>query len=620
MKYTVSGSSAFGTCKIDGNVIFKADRPSDNAFFEVSFSFSDWEEDAFVFMPACAYNGNRFKKVDWAYPKRYTKAEYDVDGKSTPLIRNIPTMEEDGSGTLEVTSADMAVPCLGIFYRDKKEGIFIMTPQQVKNANIGYSVKKGEVKLSYPANRKKPYYAIKYKEYSLVDEKGIAVSEGEVITSDIYIKEFKCNDMVDFYSEFFKVRKAHWESDRVENLYTQELFELVEDMTNYSGWSGKTYPKHNPWRAGGWCDGCGIESAIFFKKGNEVSKRRAIEALDYDTLPEHLTDAGFFYSKIENGVAEGKFQLTRDSASSLYHLIRNFELTQPKPQWINCVKTLADALVKLFETYGTFGSYINAETGEMLIRFGHSGIMAIGGLAKSAAFFKNEKYRQIAQKAAEYYYEDFLKNGMTNSGPGDILSSPDSESAFMMLESYVCLYELTKDEKWLQASETIAKYCSSWVVSYVHKFPEGTEFDRLKINTVGSVYASVQNAHSAPGICTLSGESIYKLYKYTGNKDYLELIKDIAYFIPQCISTAERPIYAIMGEPEGTKRVLPKGWINERVNMSDWERRWNGQGNVFYCNNWPSNTFLATYADLMDYAEFKEEMSDKKHNQQEKAK
>lgn len=95
-------------------------------------------------MPACAYNGNKFKKVDWPYGQQYTQAEYDIDGKSTPLIRNIPTMEEDGSGTLEVTSADMAVPCLGIFYRDKKEGIFIMTPQQVKNANIGYSVKKAK--------------------------------------------------------------------------------------------------------------------------------------------------------------------------------------------------------------------------------------------------------------------------------------------------------------------------------------------------------------------------------------------------------------------------------------------------------------------------------------------
>lgn len=607
MKYTVSGSSAFGTCKIDGNVIFKADKASDNAFFEVSFSFSDWEEDAFVFMPACAYNGNKFKKIDWPYGQQYTQAEYDVDGKSIPLIRNIPTMEEDGSGTLEVTSADMAVPCLGIFYRDKKEGIFIMTPQQVKNANIGYSVKKGQVKLSYPANRKKPYYAIKYKDYSLVDEKGISISVGEEITTEIYIEEFPCHDMADFYNEFFKIRKKYWKSDRVENLYTQELFELVEDMTNDRGWSGKTYPKHDPWYAGGWCDGCGIESAIFLKKGNAISQRRAIEALDYDTLPEHLTDAGFFYSKIENGTAEGKFQLTRHSASSFYHLIRNFELTQPKSQWINCVKSLADAFVKLFETYGTFGSYINAETGEMLIRFGHSGIMAIGGLAKSAAFFKNEKYRQIAEKAAEYYYEDFLKNGMTNSGPGDVLSSPDSESAFMMLESYVCLYELTKDEKWLKASETIAKYCSSWVVSYVHKFPEGTEFDRLKINTVGSVYASVQNAHSAPGICTLSGECIYKLYQYTGKQEYLELIKDIAYFIPQCVSTQQRPIYAYMGYTGHKNEPLKPGWINERVNMSDWERKWNGQGNVFYCNCWPSNAFLATYADLMNYAEFKAE-------------
>ena len=607
MKYNVSGFSEFGICKFDKTVSFKANCDSDNAFFEINFNFDDWEEDAFVFMPACAYNGNRFERVNRRYPPQYTPEDYGVDNE--PLISSmIPSMGKDGNQALEVTSADMALPCLGIFYRNKKEGIFIITPQQVKNSNIGYTVEKGKFKLSYPANRKNPYYAMKYPDYSLVDEKGIEISKGEEITSEIFIREFPCKDMIDFYDEFFKIRKAYLKSDRAENLYTEELFELIEDMTNYNSWSGKTYPRHNPWSAGGWCDGCGVESAIFLKKGNEVSKRRAIKALDFDTLPEHLTKAGFFYSTVTDGIGDGKYHLTRYSAASFYHIVRNFELTNPHKQWIDCVKTLADAFVKLFEKYGKFGSYINSETGEILIGSGNSGVLAIGALAKVGKFLQHEKYIKTSVKAAEYYYNKFLTDGMTYGGCGDIMSAPDSESSFMMLEALVALYEVTKDEKWLKASETILKYCSSWVVSYVHKFPDASEFDRLNINTVGSVYASVQNAHSAPGICTLSGECIYKLYKYTGNNEYLDFIKDIAYFIPQCISTNERPIWARMGKPGEEKKLL-KGWINERVNMSDWEKKWNGQGNVFYCGCWPSNSFLATYADLMEYPEFKKDIN-----------
>ena len=606
MKYKVSGYSGFGACEYDGKVKFTAEKDSDNAFFEINFEFGDWEEDTFVFMPACAYNGNRFQLSEKRYPPRYTEEDYGVDNE--PLISMIPSMGKDGNGSLEVTSADPAFPCIGIFYREKQEGIFIITPQQIKNANIGYTVKKGGLKLSYPANRKMPYYAKKYQDYSIIDEKGISISEGEEITSEIYIKEFKCSNMADFYNEYFKIRKAYLPSERVKNRYNERLWEIMEDMTNYRVWSGKSYPRHNPWWPGGWCDGCGIESRAFLKKGNEVSKRRALKALDYDTKSEHLTDAGFFYSSVKDGVSDGKVQLARHSAASFHNILKCFEYAEPRKQWIDCVKTLADGYVNHFEKYGKFGSYINAETGEILIGFGHSAISAIGGLARAGEFLNNEKYLEIAEKAAEYYYNDFLINGMTCGGPGDILSAPDSESAFMMLESLVSLYEVTKCQKWLEASEVILKYCSSWVVSYVHKFPDGTEFDRLEINTVGSVYASVQNAHSAPGICTDSGECIYKLYKYTGNNEYLDFIKDIAYFIPQCISTDERPIYAKMGEPEGTARKLPKGWINERVSMSDWEKKWNGQGNVFYCNCWPSNSFLLTYADLMEYPEFKEDM------------
>ncbi len=220
------------------------------------------------------------------------------------------------------------------------------------------------------------------------------------------------------------------------------------------------------------------------------------------------------YNSVKDGVPSGEMHLTRHSAMTLYHTLKCFELTAPKQEWVDVIKKLADAFVALYEKYGKFGSYINSETGEMLIGFGSSGVGAIGGLAKAYKFFGENKYLDTALKAAGYYRNDFLNTGMTCGGPGDILSAPDSESAFMTLEAYVCLYEVTRDKKWLDFSETVAKYCSSWVVSYNHKFPEGSEFDR--------------------------------------------------------------------------------------------ERCYNGVGNVFYSNCWCSNSLLMSFAELMDYSEFKD--------------
>ncbi len=124
-----------------------------------------------------------------------------------------------------------------------------------------------------------------------------------------------------------------------------------------------------------------------------------------------------------------------------------------------------------------------------------------------------------------------------------MLQCVDSESAFGLLESFVVLYNITGDAKWLGYARENAHYCASWVVSYNYRFPETSEFARHGMKTVGTVFANLQNKHSAPGICTLSGDSLYKLWKWTGDPLYLELVTDIAVTIGQYMSTDDNPIY-----------------------------------------------------------------------------
>jgi len=223
-----------------------------------------------------------------------------------------------------------------------------------------------------------------------------------------------------------------------------------------------------------------------------------------------------------------------------------------------------------------------------------SAAIVSAALAKARVFFDDVRYLKAAEDSLEYHIELFKQIGITNGGPGEILGAPDSESAFGLLESCVVLYEVTKAEKWLSYAKGVAWYCSSWVVSYAYHFPSSSEFGRLNINTVGSVFANVQNKHSAPGICTLSGDSLLKLYRYTKHEEYLDLIKDIAYFIPQCVSTETKPIYSWDSPP----KQLPAGYICERVNMSDWEG-FERVGGVFCGTCWPETSLILSYAELM---------------------
>ena len=238
----------------------------------------------------------------------------------------------------------------------------------------------------------------------------------------------------------------------------------------------------------------------------------------------------------------------------------------------------------------------------MIVGASSSAMMAVGALTKAYDYFGIPRYLDVARRACDFYYENFTLNGYTTGGPGEILSCPDSESAFAMLESCIALYETEKDEKWLKYAVDAANQAASWVVTYTYEFPKTSEFGRNHINTVGSVFANVQNKHSAPGICTLSGDALYKLYQYTGNREYLELILDIAYFIPQCVVTEDRPLYSWDSPP---KKLLP-GFVNERVNMSDWETKRN-IGAVFYGSCWCETTLVLSFAELLKYPEFREE-------------
>ena len=603
MNYNVKTFSDYGNVSLlETKIKFTAGKDATNVFFNMLFEFPDWEDDAHILMPACAYNGNRFRRTGrYGYPIAYTKDEAE---SGEIIIPEVPALNPDGSGEIEVTSGDMSVPCVGIFYSGAKKGFFLYTQQAVKDKNIGFTVKSGSIELSFPANRKRAYrWSNGFKEN--VDS-GIEVSAGEEITSGFRIFEFDCDSIDAFYEKFFETRKSLLSDDRNPNMYTEKMWNIMEKHFNENLWSGKYYGSvFGVWMPG-WC-GAGMSTHPLLLHGNEQSRHRAERTIDF--MVEHQSEAGYYYNYGKGNITDdssavfnGKnLHLVRRSGDCLGYLIKQLEIIN-KPVWIESAEKCADALVKTFTSFGTFGHYVNIKTGAVVIKSGCAGASAVGSLVRAYTYFNDEKYLETAKKAGEMYYEKYLSKGISNGAIGDAIGSIDSESIAAFVEAYVLLYEVSNDDKWLYYAKVSAHILSTWVVTYSYNFPKGSEFGRLGINTVGSVFANVQNKHSAPGLCTSSGEYIYKLWKYTNDEKYLELILDIASAIPQCISTNERPIYARM-LPEGGVQLdkpekLKEGYVSERVNMSDWEG-FGCVGNVFNASCWCESSLLLTYSDLI---------------------
>jgi hypothetical protein len=364
-----------------------------------------------------------------------------------------------------------------------------------------------------------------------------------------------------------------------------------------------TDTKNGYWQAG-WVGG-GINTYPLLLDGDQISKGRALQAID-TIINKYQVSTGFFYPTVYKNEYMGDnfrergntgFSLIRKQADLIYFLIKQLIVIEEDcymksvpHNWKSSVKKAADALVRIWNKWNQFGQFIDIYKEEILIGGTASGAMAPAALALAYKYFGNCDYLRVAEESADYYYSEYLAEGLLNGGPGEIAQCPDSESAFALLESYMVLYEVTGDRKWIARAEDAAKHFASWCVSYSFDFPVNSEFGRLGINTVGSVYANVQNKHSAPGICTLSGVALFKLFRATNNPLYLELIRDIAHNITQYLSTEERPVRDYTGKDR------PPGYMCERVNMSDWEGK--GMIGMVFLTTWPEVSGMLTYSDV----------------------
>ena len=538
-----------------------------------------FHDDDFIFIPAACYDGNRFRCIKKKYPPIFTPKEAKIDMET--CITDVPRLNPDGSGKIELTSADPAVPCVGVYKRCENKGYLLFTVQEINGVNLGIAYESGKMILTYPAKRDEIYCCFAMHK----NEKPYEELDAEI---PYKLLEFECHSIEEFYEKFFDNRKIMGLDDTLPKVLSKEEQWKIhaEKFDNYC-WreNGEYYAAngdHNPsanWQPG-WIGGA-MQTYAFLKLGTPLQKERAIKTLKH--LFRFQGKSGLFYGIVSEDfeIFNDGFKtsgtedwlLTRKSADCLYYVLRQFELMENVPsEFEDGIKKTADCFVRLWKEYGQIGQFVGADNGKMYVGGSASAAIVSAGLVLAARYFNNKEYLAAAKEIGEYYYKNFSAKGYTTGGPGEILSCPDSESAFGLLESYVWLYDETKDEKWLRYAKHTANICSSWVVAYNFKFPSDSEFGRLDMKTIGSVIANIQNKHSAPGICTLSGTSLRKLSEWTGDNRYMVLYREIGETISQYMSTEARPLFGRDGSKSRS------GFICERVNMSDWETdAWVGQ-------------------------------------------
>jgi len=575
----------------------------------VNFSFDQWSKDNYVIMPAAVYNGNRFEVLKYGYPPLFKKEDYKVNMPVT--ITDVPRLNKyEGESRFDLNTGDLTTPAIGIYFPKTKKGIWILTEQATELGNSVLSLtentdrSKAEFTISAPCVRKEIYGMTSLRKS---DETGADWKPGDKATIRCKIFTFEhVNSPAELNNQFLAIRKSFGTTSFVNQLPFSEAFKLMEDQQNNEWWNEqqRIYTLGGEsWNMKfqlGWVGGCMVTHPLSLI-GQPLSQQRSRINLDR-IITESQAKSGFYYS-CGNGKDwcsdcfgsphPDNLLLLRKDADALYYFYKYCSSNQAlhpgwqmPAAWKAPLQKFSEAFATLWRKYGQFGQFIDIESGEIKVGGSNSAAMAIGGLALASQFENKPQLLQVAKEAARSYYKKYTQKGISCGGPSEILQNNDSESAFAILESFVTLYEVTGEKEWLKYAEDAAAFCSTWMVSYDYKFPANSLFGKLDMRTTGAVWASTQNKHGAPAICTASGDCLLKLYRATGNKRYLQMLKDVAHNVMQYISRADRPIAG-----------LHSGWVNERVNLSDWEGK-QQIGGIFNGNTWAQVGAMLTAAEV----------------------
>jgi hypothetical protein len=578
-----------------------------------------WSRDNFVMLPAAAYNGNRYPCRYYKYPPMVHE-QGDCGLGSPDLLTDVPRLNFiDGEPSrIQILTGDITTPC--ITYYDPQNGYaaILLTEQGSDRGNHGITIEENSdrnqaiLRIEAPGVRRDTLYTMMDTATPSWDC-GDNFYTGQSVTIRFRIEIFPASSVQDLYNRFALVRKdvtgpitlkheipfsAAWNIlvDKYErdNWNTEGYYHVgTRDAANHS--------KFHDWQIG-WVGG-GMVTMPLIIAGQPELYRHAMQNLEWMFNQTQLPN-GLFHSVRHKGIVYGDgfdtpgtdtWYMVRKQADALYFIIKQFIILQKQNaewklpvHWQAAAKRLADFFVAVFKKYGQLGQYFDCETGEIIVDGSSAAAMAPGALALAGEFFKNAEYIEIAESLMQQLNADVI-SGVTRGGPGEILKCPDSESAFAMLESFVILFEVTGKSKWLVRAEEMAAQCMTWCASYDYSFPPDSWFGRLDMRATGSVWANVQNKHSAPGICTFSGDSLFKLFRYTNNKLYLEQIQETAHNLPQYLSREDKQV--------GNIEYMKPGYMCERVNFSDWEGRENIGGSLFG-SCWAEVSLLLTVVEI----------------------
>ena len=510
-----------------------------------AFDFSGWHRDNYLLIPAVVYNGNRFHAIGSGYMPPYPRRMF-FNPKLPLTMSDNPRLSIDlgKPAKIELLTGNASTPAICFYSPGKKRGFIMLFEQKTRFGNNGIFAEENAAQnkltlvVGAPGVRER---AAKFGGFRCSGDEAVNWSPGDSLTLKFRLYNFPAHGIPDLLAKFMTVRKALTGPNQPRNLVPMSAMSDTIVPRFKGRWLGNYYaPENDLDFQVGWVGG--FMETPMLAINDETERQRMCHQMDY-IFKNMQGESGYLYGGITAGgtlrsdrTVNGRtLVLVRKDCDALVSIFKQFAILKTqghadliKPAWEDAAKKLTQAFVNTWNKDHEFGQYIDPKTGEIAVYNSTCAALAPAGLALAGKYFNNAEFLRVACDSADFYYNrDVVGLGMTAGHPGDTSQDPDSESAYGFVESMMALYWATGDTAWLDKARIVADLGATWTLSYDEEFPPQSQIAKIGGHMAGAVWASTQNKHAAPGICTSSGDYLFKLYRATGDAQYADLIRDI---------------------------------------------------------------------------------------------
>ncbi len=194
---------------------------------------------------------------------------------------------------------------------------------------------------------------------------------------------------------------------------------------------------------------------------------------------------------------------------------------------------------------GAFPAYYDLTTGRPTSFDGCGGLPWVAAMAMGATLLQKRHFREVAKRGGEYYGE-MVRNELLCGTVEDQPMVPTVDDCHWALISFMALYEMDRDLRWLDLARRAADLAMTWRSSYNVSFGDSTILGRYDFRTRGGDISSV----AAPVLgCAglISYRELLKLSALTGDDYYRQRAEDSRAFVSQLVAREDGDLNARAG-------------------------------------------------------------------------